>query len=210
MKYCTKCGTELPDGVKFCPKCGAPVQASRSENGSGQQQWTNGTASSDSFHKNVETPQFQTISNEKTNRIINEKTNRIITLICAALSFLGCFLPWAGVSVSGSISLFGVGISQDGAWSINGLDAHTGIIILIMMAVVIAMNVYSIDQHIYKKKTTIVSMIFFIINILFAIAMIRDAESEPLVTIKAGIDLIIVASVIGIINEVVLTVKRGK
>lgn len=25
MKYCTKCGTELQDGAKFCPKCGPPV-----------------------------------------------------------------------------------------------------------------------------------------------------------------------------------------
>jgi uncharacterized RDD family membrane protein YckC len=24
--YCSKCGEELPDGTKFCPKCGAPVK----------------------------------------------------------------------------------------------------------------------------------------------------------------------------------------
>ncbi|MCC6094183.1 MAG: zinc-ribbon domain-containing protein [Eubacterium sp.] len=25
MAFCKKCGNELPDGTKFCPKCGAPV-----------------------------------------------------------------------------------------------------------------------------------------------------------------------------------------
>ena len=24
MAYCNKCGTQLSDGAKFCPKCGAP------------------------------------------------------------------------------------------------------------------------------------------------------------------------------------------
>ena len=25
MKYCTKCGSEIPDDAKFCIKCGRPV-----------------------------------------------------------------------------------------------------------------------------------------------------------------------------------------
>ncbi|MCD8194892.1 MAG: zinc-ribbon domain-containing protein [Coprobacillus sp.] len=25
MKYCTKCGRELPDDAKFCPRCGNPI-----------------------------------------------------------------------------------------------------------------------------------------------------------------------------------------
>ena len=27
MAYCTKCGSEIPEDAKFCPKCGAPVHA---------------------------------------------------------------------------------------------------------------------------------------------------------------------------------------
>ena len=27
MAYCTKCGLEIPEDAKFCPKCGAPVHA---------------------------------------------------------------------------------------------------------------------------------------------------------------------------------------
>ncbi len=27
MPYCSKCGNELKDDAKFCPKCGAPVEA---------------------------------------------------------------------------------------------------------------------------------------------------------------------------------------
>ena len=25
MPYCTRCGTEISEGARFCPKCGAPV-----------------------------------------------------------------------------------------------------------------------------------------------------------------------------------------
>lgn len=31
MKHCSKCGTELSDGAKFCPKCGDPVSSSDSD-----------------------------------------------------------------------------------------------------------------------------------------------------------------------------------
>jgi uncharacterized RDD family membrane protein YckC len=27
MAYCKKCGSELPDGAQYCPKCGTPVEA---------------------------------------------------------------------------------------------------------------------------------------------------------------------------------------
>lgn len=26
MEYCSKCGAEIPEGSKFCPKCGQPVE----------------------------------------------------------------------------------------------------------------------------------------------------------------------------------------
>ncbi|WP_125768406.1 zinc-ribbon domain-containing protein [Companilactobacillus furfuricola] len=25
MKFCGNCGAKIPDGIKFCPKCGTPV-----------------------------------------------------------------------------------------------------------------------------------------------------------------------------------------
>ena len=27
MSFCTNCGTQIPDGSRFCPNCGAPVGA---------------------------------------------------------------------------------------------------------------------------------------------------------------------------------------
>ncbi len=27
MKYCSSCGSQIPEGVSFCPNCGAPVEA---------------------------------------------------------------------------------------------------------------------------------------------------------------------------------------
>ena len=31
-KFCAKCGTQLNDGVAFCPKCGQPTQGAVSHN----------------------------------------------------------------------------------------------------------------------------------------------------------------------------------
>ena len=31
MAYCSKCGTQLDDNAKFCPRCGAPVAATANE-----------------------------------------------------------------------------------------------------------------------------------------------------------------------------------
>jgi len=41
MAFCGKCGTQLSDGVRFCPSCGAEVQgAASAQNGAGNQQGT--------------------------------------------------------------------------------------------------------------------------------------------------------------------------
>ena len=29
MAYCTKCGTQVADGVKFCTSCGSPMGAAQ-------------------------------------------------------------------------------------------------------------------------------------------------------------------------------------
>ena len=38
MAFCGKCGTQVNDGVKFCPSCGAPVSAQEQTNQDTQQQ----------------------------------------------------------------------------------------------------------------------------------------------------------------------------
>lgn len=35
MKFCTKCGSEIPDGSKFCPNCGAPADTQQAPSASG-------------------------------------------------------------------------------------------------------------------------------------------------------------------------------
>lgn len=38
MAYCSKCGTQLPEGVKFCPSCGAPTDPAAQTQGAQQEQ----------------------------------------------------------------------------------------------------------------------------------------------------------------------------
>ncbi len=33
MEYCSKCGAEIPEGSRFCPKCGQPVEYPEREYG---------------------------------------------------------------------------------------------------------------------------------------------------------------------------------
>lgn len=40
MHYCTKCGTEVSDEVKFCPKCGAMQKINRKENDNNSNDYT--------------------------------------------------------------------------------------------------------------------------------------------------------------------------
>jgi uncharacterized membrane protein len=38
MEFCNKCGTQVQDGTKFCPSCGATVEGNFAQSQSGQQQ----------------------------------------------------------------------------------------------------------------------------------------------------------------------------
>lgn len=41
MRYCKKCGTEIPEGAGFCEKCGNPV-GQVAKPGGGKKKWVFG------------------------------------------------------------------------------------------------------------------------------------------------------------------------
>ena len=58
MKYCSNCGTQLPDEAKFCENCGAPQQAARQATSSRQEEKKSkkslGAKMMENFHTNME------------------------------------------------------------------------------------------------------------------------------------------------------------
>ncbi|ADV42299.1 DUF4870 domain-containing protein [Bacteroides helcogenes] len=64
MAYCSKCGTEITDGTKFCPSCGTPAGASAAQENRQQQQSTE-TKFSETMNTADTTTQFDPADVEK-------------------------------------------------------------------------------------------------------------------------------------------------
>ena len=54
MAFCSKCGTELPEGVSFCPTCGQPLGEQQSTQQSGRQ--ASGAAGGKSYNMFASAP----------------------------------------------------------------------------------------------------------------------------------------------------------
>lgn len=196
MKYCTKCGTALKDGTKFCPKCGMPVPYTNNE--TAQKQSSNDqSAAIRSYTNNANPARPMTGSSFA---IIS----RIIALVSALLCFIGCFLPWC----SAGITLFGVSTyAQTSGVNTSDGSSVEGITIIILMIAVIALNGYSILRHVYTKKISIPSAIAFIINLIIASTVISQINQEMLFSPEVGLYLILFISIVGIANEIFMAVK---
>lgn len=64
MAYCSKCGTEIADGTKFCPSCGTPAGASAAQENRQQQRSTE-TKFSETMNTADTTTQFDPADVEK-------------------------------------------------------------------------------------------------------------------------------------------------
>lgn len=78
MAFCSKCGTQINDGAKFCPKCGQPTNAaSQQQVSQPQQQYA------------AQQPQQQYAAQQPQQQPIKPDSNMIL----AILSTLFCCLP---------------------------------------------------------------------------------------------------------------------
>lgn len=53
MAFCSKCGAELPEGVKFCPGCGAPAGEENSDTGANSENQANGGLNADAINEKI-------------------------------------------------------------------------------------------------------------------------------------------------------------
>lgn len=94
MSFCSECGSELSEEVKFCPNCGASNQVG------------------------VERPQYYTQPGTgrdwlKFDDVINDKDRRL-GAIGALLAFLAAFCPWT--THSGFLGMVSYGVGSPFAW----------------------------------------------------------------------------------------------
>lgn len=78
MAFCGKCGTQLDDGVAFCPNCGAPAQAP------GQQQPNQSSNSFNDFVRNLNNTPDTTAEYDPADIADNK--------VMSVLSYLGIFV----------------------------------------------------------------------------------------------------------------------
>ena len=80
-----------------------------------------------------------------------------------------------------------------------------------MAAVIIALHVFSFVRHQYDKRITIASTAVFAINLIIMLFLSISRHSSldgSAYKVEAGIYLIVFASIIGLINEIILIVRE--
>lgn len=81
MKYCSKCGSELTEGVKFCANCGNEVSNTNSVNG------------------NVNQPNYQNVNNG-TNQGKSKIAAGILGIFLGSLGIHNFYLGYTGKAVA--------------------------------------------------------------------------------------------------------------
>jgi len=130
MGFCSGCGKELADDVRFCPGCGKPIQA-------GVAQPANARPAA-----NQDWCTFNDFGSQPA---------RIVGAIGAVLAFISGFLPWAQVRVSLNLPGFPMGdnMGMPGGASVTA-QGHTDwawLIALVSIAALVAL---------FKKRAGIV------------------------------------------------------
>lgn len=130
MAFCIKCGQELQPDDAFCPNCGTAVEK---DNHSNTQSFAQNATQMQDQAKNtindIKNTTMDFISNDKTGFLDKfVKQNNVVGIFSCLLIILGCFLPFASVSV--------FGYSQSVSLMSDGKD---GIIFLVASIITIAM-----------------------------------------------------------------------
>lgn len=110
--FCNQCGKEIPNGVKFCPTCGAPVPQTN-ETTDFQQTTATGTGTMAGSGMGTET-----VTNPKLGSLTLPGTTKtvqwILSCVVGGMQFLSAVVFWwIGLfAVSASVSMFGMSQSE--------------------------------------------------------------------------------------------------
>lgn len=119
--FCNQCGKEIPNGVKFCPTCGAPVPQTNETAGS-QQNAATGTGAMAGSGMGTET-----VTNPKLGSLTLPGTTKtvqwILSCVVGGMQFLSSVIFWwIGLfAVSASVSMFGMSQNQSESVSLHDL-----------------------------------------------------------------------------------------
>lgn len=119
--FCNQCGKEIPNGVKFCPTCGAPVPQTNETAGS-QQTAATGTGAMAGSGMGTET-----VTNPKLGSLTLPGTTKtvqwILSCVVGGMQFLSSVIFWwIGLfAVSASVSMFGMSQNQSESVSLHDL-----------------------------------------------------------------------------------------
>ena len=108
--FCNQCGKEIPNGVKFCPTCGAPVPQTNETAGSQQTAATGTMAGSGMGAETVTNPKLGSLTLPG----ITKKVQWILSCVVGGMQFLSAVIFWwIGLfAVSASVSMFGMSQSE--------------------------------------------------------------------------------------------------
>lgn len=119
--FCNQCGKEIPNGVKFCPTCGAPVPQTN-ETTDFQQTTATGTGAMAGSGMGTET-----VTNPKLGSLTLPGTTKtvqwILSCVVGGMQFLSAVIFWwIGLfAVSASVSMFGMSQNQSESVSLHDL-----------------------------------------------------------------------------------------
>ena len=109
MSFCTKCGSELKEGAKFCTGCGQPSDTSQT------QTTENNQINQPIINKNVNKMEENTNQNNQGVDFKSMPKSAIVIAVICGVGIIGTFLPWVTVSFLGYSSSVS-GISGTWGW----------------------------------------------------------------------------------------------
>ena len=194
--FCGQCGNNVPEGMKFCPNCGAPM---------------NVAAGTSQIQSQIEHSQKKTAQRNKQPGGI--KAGAIILFIIHTLFYLIMFAPKEGFSGFNAYcaSLFIMGIVMIIAVAVNSKHffkiAFIAGAVLGLITIIISFAVEGVDIAIEGK---IVALFFIILNVLFLLKIMGIRIQSIIMIIAAvvlsiGVDFAIIDAsiVVGIIFALV-------
>ena len=197
---CMKCGTNCPDTAKFCLGCGSPLTSSpipQPQPTIPTQPYAQPQYQAQPMPVPAPSASYYVTPPEKRSKFNIKDPGSILIILASICLLIACFLPYASASgarvVDSTVSLTD---GKDCAYFITG-----SVLILIFLFTNVKLGVY-ITSGIVGVLTLLE---VFVVQVVFGDSMVRKH-----VTKEAGYYLLIIATAVLIIGNVILLVHHLK